>query len=293
LSRPSNILLCLDTDAQSSVFDGVVAIDSGADQLLRHAAVRPQDVRNLVHGLMFTRGSDQLHHSAIFIGGSDATAGEAVLKAARDSFFGPLRTSVMLDSNGCNTTAAAAVLAAGRHVALAGTIATVLAATGPVGRRVVRLLCRAGARVRVASRKLVHAEGTCDRTAVVVQGAELTPVQVDSPAAAAVAIEGAQVVIACGPPNVELLPQATRAQAHSLAVAIDLNAVPKPGLPGIGANDRGIKQHGHFCYGALGVGGDKMKIHRAVIGELFTRNDLIFDAEEIYAFGKQLLHDGR
>ena len=37
-------------------------------------------------------------------------AAERLLAAARKAFFGPFRVSVMLDPNGCNTTAAAAVV---------------------------------------------------------------------------------------------------------------------------------------------------------------------------------------
>src|SRR5688572_30077565 len=134
------ILVCLDADPQPSVFDGVVAVDSGVDFLFRHGGVTPGQVRDLVYGAMFTRGPQELKNTAVFIGGSDVTAAEALLKAATEAFFGPMRVSVMLDANGANTTAAAAVLAARRHVPLRGALATVLAATGPVGRRVVRLL---------------------------------------------------------------------------------------------------------------------------------------------------------
>ena len=73
-----------------------------------------------------------------------------------------MRVSVMLDSNGANTTAAAAVLCAEKHVPLAGATVTVLGATGSVGRRVVRLLAREGASVRVASRQLARAQQVCD-----------------------------------------------------------------------------------------------------------------------------------
>jgi hypothetical protein len=31
-----------------------------------------------------------------------------------------------------------------------------------------------------------------------------------------------------------------------------------------------------------------MKIHKAAIAKLFTRNDLVLDADEIYAIGKEL-----
>ena len=47
-----------------------------------------------------------------------------------------LRVSILLDANGANTTAAAAVRAAARHLELKGTPALVPAATGPVGQRV-------------------------------------------------------------------------------------------------------------------------------------------------------------
>ena len=282
------ILLCLDGDPQPSVFDAVVAVDAGVECLLRHGGVKPADVRNLVYGLMFTRGVEYLNHSAIFIGGSDATAVEALLKEAIGSFFGPQRTSVMLDGNGANTTAAAAVLAVRKHVPLAGSIVAVLGATGAVGRRVVRLLAREGARVRVGSRRRVHAEGTCDRVAALVPHAELTPIQTDTPSAAAEALAGAQAVIACGAPGVVLLDAQGFSAGGSLQAAVDLNAVPPLGIAGIESSDKAKVRHGAACYGALGVGGTKMKIHKRAIAKLFTANDLVLDAEEIYALGKEL-----
>ncbi len=116
----ARILLQLDTDAQPSVFDSVVAIDAGAEHLLRHGSVTPEGVRDLVYGAMFTRSPDDLRSTAIFVGGSNVAAGEKLFEAVRKTFFGPVRCSVMLDSNGANTTAAAAVLAAEKHVKLGG-----------------------------------------------------------------------------------------------------------------------------------------------------------------------------
>jgi hypothetical protein len=282
------ILVCLDADAQPSVFDGVVAVDSGVDHLFRHGGVRPEDVRDLVYGAIFTRGPADLKSTAVFIGGSDASAGEALLKAATDAFFGPMRVSVMLDSSGCNTTAAAAVLAVRRHVPLRGAIVTVLAGTGAVGRRVLRLLAGEGARIRVASRKLTHAEAACDRVSRLDPGAECTPWVSDSPIAAATAIEGAQAVISCGPPGVQLLNDGALMQAAGLQAAIDLNAVPPYGLPGIEPTDKAARRGAIVCYGALGVGGTKMKLHKAAIARLFTTNSLVLDADEIYALAKEM-----
>ncbi len=66
-----NVLLCLDPDPQPSVFDAVVAVDAGVEVLLRHGGVNPAEVRDLVYGCMFTRGVENLKHTAVFIGGAD------------------------------------------------------------------------------------------------------------------------------------------------------------------------------------------------------------------------------
>src|SRR5262249_36923604 len=99
------ILLQLDTSRLPSVFDPCVAYHGGADEVLSYGGVVPSDVRDLIHGLIFTRGPKSLVNSAVFIGGSDINVGEAVLTAVEETFFGTSRVSVMLDSNGSNTTA--------------------------------------------------------------------------------------------------------------------------------------------------------------------------------------------
>ncbi len=283
-----NILLCLDTDPQPSVFDGVVAVDAGVDHLFRHGGVAPEDVRDLVHGAMFTRGGESLKHTAVFIGGSDVQAGEQLLAAAQQAFFGPVRVSLMLDSNGSNTTAAAAVVAARRHVPFGPeTTATILGGTGPVGQRVVRMLAQEGVEVRVASRRISRAEGVCHRVSKAVSGARVTPHSTEGSDVASL-VDGVQLVIAAGAAGIELLSAKARQNASSLQVAIDLNAVPPAGLGGIEPHDNAVERDGQICYGALGVGGLKMKIHKAAIARLFQTNDAVLDAEEIYALGKEV-----
>jgi hypothetical protein len=258
------------------------------DQLFRHGNVTPEQVQNLVHGAMFTRSPKNLNNTAVFIGGSDVTTGEALLTAACKSFFGPIRVSVMLDSNGCNTTAAAAVLVAATHLELAETTATVLAATGPVGARVTQLLARQGAAVRVASRRLDRAEQLCARIAEQTPDATLQPVQTDTEDSLLGSLDGAQLVICAGAAGVQLLSESAR-RASVLNVAIDLNAVPPLGIEGIAATDAAKEHDGVTCYGAIGVGATKMKIHNAAIERLFESNDQVLDAGAIYEIGEQIL----
>jgi hypothetical protein len=287
MSKP-RILIQLDTDPQASVFDGVVAVDAEVDHLFRHSGVEPGGVKDLVYGAMFTRGIDDLKRTAIFIGGSNVAAGEALLDAVRKVMFDPMRVSVMLDSNGANTTASAAVLAAARHVSLAGVEALVLAATGPVGSRVVRLLARQGAKVRVASRTLARAEAACQSVRGWFPDAQLTPLATTSPATVSQALDGVALVIAAGAPGVELMSVDQRRNSPTLKVAIDLSAVPPLGIAGVEMTDKAKERDGTICYGALGVGGTKMKIHKAAIRQLFESNQQILDAEEIYALGTSL-----
>ncbi len=127
------------------MFDRVVAFDAGADEVMSYGGVTADNVRDLVHGAIFTRGPKHLHSTAIFIGGTDMAQGERLLGAVKKAFFGPLRVSVMLDSNGSNTTAVAAV-AKMRQAAgsLEGRAAVVTAGSGPVGLRAAGLLAKAG-----------------------------------------------------------------------------------------------------------------------------------------------------
>lgn len=284
---PANILVCLDTDLQPSVFDSVVAVDSGADHLFRHGGVKPEDVEGLVHGAMFTRGGSSLKHTAVFVGGSDVHAGEELMAAAQKAFFGPVRVSLMLDSNGSNTTAAAAVVAARKHLPFGPEVSATVVGTGPVGQRAVRMLAKEGVEVRVASRKLPKAEGLCHRITKAIEGARVTPHATETSGLASV-IEGTQLLIAAGPAGVELLAEQERKDLGSLRVVVDLNAVPPLGVAGVDVTDKAKEHEGQICYGALGVGGLKMKIHKAAIASLFQTNDAVLDADEIYELGKEV-----
>src|SRR6478672_7760397 len=213
MSDKKKILVQLDTDPQPSVFDRVVAIDSGVDFLFTHHGVKPDQVQGLVHGAIFTRHSRDLKSTAVFIGGSDVTAGEAVLAAVMKSLIPQygMTVSVMLDSNGSNTTAAAAVRAASKHMDIGQTKALVLGGTGPVGQRVARLLARQGAHVRVGSRSVERAHAVCDAIRSKLPNAKVEAAATVSSADAPNALAGRDLVIAAGAAGVVLLPAKARA----------------------------------------------------------------------------------
>jgi methylenetetrahydrofolate/methylenetetrahydromethanopterin dehydrogenase (NADP+) len=286
------LLLQLDSSPYPSVFDRVVGFDAGADEVMSYGGVGEDAVRDLVHGAIFTRGPKDLHQTAIFIGGTDMAAGERLLAAVRNAFFGPMRVSVMLDSNGSNTTAVAAVAkllqTAGPVGDVRGRRVVITAGTGPVGVRAAGLFAKAGADVVLTSRRPEQSteaiEGLRQRFGDSVRAVKMS----DSSQAAAV-IEGAELVLNAGGAGICLVPRdawASRAGLHAVA---DLNAVPPLGVEGVEVNDNGVEREGVTVFGALGVGKLKMKIHKACVARLFERNDLVLDAETIAEVAREAL----
>ncbi len=284
------ILVQLDTDALPSTFDRVVAVDAGAQHIFSYGGVTPENVVTLVHGCIFTRGAKDLHRTAIFVGGSDVAAGEAVVAAIRKQLIpaAKLTVSVMLDSNGANSTAAAAVRAAARHVNLDSVESLVLGGTGPVGQRVARLLAKHGGHVRLGSRQLDRAEAVAAKIRQEVPGAKIEAVSVATSSDGPKALQGRELVIAAGAPGVLLLPKKVRDTAKQLRVVIDLNGVPPAGIEGVGLGDRAKDHDGIVGYGAIGVGDTKMKIHKAALVALFEKSDLLLDIDEIYEIALRL-----
>lgn len=284
------LLIQLDSDPQPSVFDQVVAYDAGADVVLSYGGVTPETVREKVHGCIFTRGPKDLHRTAIFVGGSNVAMGEKLLAEACKHMlpqFG-LRVSVLLDANGANTTAAAAVRAAARHLDLRSTKALVLGGTGPVGQRAALLLARQGGQVRLGSRQAARAAAVVENIRTKIPDAKLEPVTADPSGDLSAALADCTLVIAAGAAGAVLLPRAARQACRTLRVMIDLNAVPPAGIEGVGIADKGTEHDGVLAYGAIGVGDLKMKIHKKAIARLFERNDQVLDAEEVYALGEGL-----
>jgi hypothetical protein len=283
------VLVQLDSSRLPSVFDRIVAGDAGADEVLSYGDVVESDVRDLIHGCIFTRGPKDLKNTAVFIGGAQMAAGEQLLAAARRAFFGPFTVSLMLDSNGSNTTAVAAVtkmVQAAEDVR--GKRVLIVAGTGPVGIRAAGLFAKAGAEVIITSRKAEAGERARDLVVKRFGGAVRT-VTMANAGAAVRACEDAELVLSAGPPGVMLVPKQAWANRPGLKVIADVNAVPPLGIEGVDPMDDGVVKDGVVGFGALAIGNLKMKLHKACIARLFERNDLVLDAETIAEVARELI----
>lgn len=288
------ILIQIDPDAQPSTFDSIVAIDSGIDQLLTHANVSTDQIESLVHGAMFTRGPRDLKHTALFFGGSNVERTESLVTIAKQCFFGPMRVSIMSDPNGANTTAAAAVVSVENQLDLAGKTVTVLGGTGPVGHRIAQIIAGPATlspppTIRVCSRKLEKAKSICDRIQTE-SSANLVPMQTSTTDEAIEAIAGSDAIFAAGAAGVQLLPTDWNNGNHRPSVVVDLNAVAPAGIPGIEIMDAGEIRDNTACFGAIGVGTLKMKLHKLAVRLLFESNDHVLELDRIYELARTINH---
>ncbi len=282
------LLFQFDTDTHPSVFDTVVAYDGQADHVIGYGGVTPDTIGALVDGAVFTRAPRDKKNTAIFIGGSDMQAGQNLFTAVQQRFFADFRVSIMLDSNGSNTTAAAAVAKLLTSGSIAGKRTVVLAGTGPVGQRAAVMLARAGAaEVRITSRQMAKAERAAQAIRVRF-GVDVVPIQADTDIDRALAIENAEVVLAAGATGVQLLRPEHWQNNQALQMIADANATPPLGIGGVEMMDRGVDRSGKKAWGAIGFGTLKLALHRTCVTRLFECNTLVLDAEEIFEIAKEM-----
>jgi hypothetical protein len=287
-----NVLVQLDTDEHPSPFDAIVAHDAGVDVLLSHGGVQPDVVRGLVQDAFFTRGPADLNTMAVWVGGKHVAAGEEVFAEVQKAFFGPFRVSVMLDSNGCNTTAATTVARIAKARSLAGSRAVVLG-LGSVGLRSAVLLQGEGCEVAMAALPAdLFGDDRPYRRPRGLDAAGRLGLDVREPADRSeleATLEGAQLVLAAGPAGVQVLRRDAWAGHPTVELLADYNAAEPLGIEGTEATDDLADYDGKVVLGALAIGGPKMKVHKACVRRLFESNEAVLDTDAVYAVAKELV----
>jgi methylenetetrahydrofolate/methylenetetrahydromethanopterin dehydrogenase (NADP+) len=285
------ILIQLDTDEHPSTFDAIVAHDADVDVLLSHSSVDPKAAKGLVQSAVFTRGPKQLSNTAVWVGGSRVSDGEEVFDEIQKAFFGPFKVSAMIDSNGCNTTAATAVAMLAKRLELKDRKVAIVGA-GAVGLRAGTLLRGEGCDVVVVGIPSSRFGGGEHRRARGLTTAEELDLEIAEPKdddELAKALEDASLVLAAGPAGIELLPKSIWTKLDSAEVLVDFNAAEPLGIEDSDAQDDFEEREGKQILGALAVGGPKMKVHKACIRKLFESNDVLLDAEGVYAVAKEMV----
>ncbi len=278
----NKILIQLDTDQHPSSFDAIAAYDADVDVVLGFGQITAENLGEVVQGAIFPRGPDGLANTAFWVGGSKVRDGEAVFAAARKLFFEPFQPSIMLDSDGSNTTAAACVARVRGAVALEGSRAAVIG-VGPVGLRTAELLRREGAEVTLFTFPPDAMEGGYRRASgiAVAQEAGFDVVEPESSDELDAALGGHAAVFAAGPAGTQILRRSGWAQ-EGVRVVVDYSAAEPVGVEGVDRGDDLKEEDGVLKLGALAVGGPKMKVQKRCVQRMFETKGTVLDLEGVY-----------
>ena len=198
----------------------------------------------------------------------------------------------MLDSNGCNTTAATTIARIAKTRDLAGDRAVVLG-LGSVGLRSAVLLQGEGCEVTVVALPSdLFGDDRPYRRPPGLAVAERLGLDVREPADRAElesVLDGAQIVLSAGPAGVQVLRRDFWAQHPTIELLADYNAAEPLGIEGTKATDDLADYDGKLVLGALAIGGPKMKVHKACVRRLFESNDQVLDTDAVYTVAKELV----
>ncbi|GBD44373.1 NAD(P)-dependent methylenetetrahydromethanopterin dehydrogenase [bacterium HR40] len=259
-----------------SPFDVNMAVDAGFDVVAPYTDVDLREVTGLVQDAIFSRSPRDGRRTALLIGGRDPILAIDMFEAAKKAMVPPhFEISVMADPSGAFTTAAAMVAVAERYLAklgraLGGTTVAVFGATGPVGSAAGLIAARAGARAILVGydglqRVTLRADQFGERF-----GVALEPADGSDDAKKLAILERAEVVLAAGRAGTQILSKGHLQVAKKLLVAIDVNAVPPPGIEGVDpfADGKPIEGTSAVGVGALAVGNVKFKTEHALLASM-------------------------
>jgi hypothetical protein len=279
------ILAYITPEKHAGFFDLVIAYDSDVDAIVPYSKIEISDVKDVIYGAVFTRHPKDLKNTAIFIGGHDFNKAQELMDEVLKVFEKlpeNLRVSVAFDPDGASTTAASCIAKIKSSLGeISGKKVVVLAGTGPVGQSASVFLTREGCKVSITSRKLEKAKevvGELKKRYDI----DVEPLQGSNPQEIENAVSNAEIVISTGAEGVQLLPKNIWSKFSGIKVMADVNAVPPAGIEGINPKDDKVEREGKICFGAIGIGSLKIKVHHELIKRLFQSPQEVFDLGKIY-----------
>ncbi|MBV8991140.1 MAG: hypothetical protein JO372_21500, partial [Solirubrobacterales bacterium] len=260
------------------------------DTVLGFGEISAENLADIVQGAIFPRGPDGLANTAFWVGGSKVRDGEEVFDAARKLFFDPFQPSIMLDSDGSNTTAAAAVALVRGAVTLKDARAAVIG-VGPVGLRTAELLRREGAEVTMLTFPPDVMEGSHRRASgiPVAEEAGFKVIEPESSDELDGALRGHVAAFAAGPAGTQILRRSGWAEVDGLEVVVDYSAAEPVGVEGVARDDHLEEEDGVKKLGALAVGGPKMKLQKRCVQRMFESKGTVMDLEGVYEVALEAL----
>lgn len=292
------ILHMLSPGKNVSPFDVNMACDAGYTVAVPYTDVTLEEVETLVQDAIFSRGPSGAKRTGIFIGGRDVGLAVDMLEHARKAMVPPFEVSVFADPSGAFTTAAAMVAAVEHwlqqthRIGLAGQKTFIFGGTGPVGTCAGVIAAQNGADVYLVShRSDVEARKVADRYNTR-YGVEMQSASSATDEDMAAILQAAEIVMGAAKAGVQVLPEADLRRASRLMVAVDVNAVPPPGIEGVGVNDKGkvleLTPGKAVGIGALAVGNVKYAVQQDLFQRMLkTDKPVYLDFRDAFLVARQ------
>lgn len=285
------ILVYVTPDERASLFDVIVFHDMDVDVVLPYTKVPLDGITDLVYDSVFSRSPRFLKDLAFFVGGSDIEDSErmiAEIVRVLDGLPAELRVSVAADPAGAYTTGASVVAKVkGVLGSLKDANVVVLAGTGPVGTATATFFGLEGAKVGLSSRMMESASRACGLINMK-YALRVDPLEINDESSLETALKNSTVVVSCGPPGVQLLSKGVWEKMSSLRVLADINAVSPAGIEGVEPDFDGVSVFGKTCFGAIGLGEFKMRVHKKLVNDLFRERGVIFNLKGVHALAEKL-----
>jgi hypothetical protein len=291
---PPRILIHIDHNPHPRVFDRIMSLDGGAEQILAYGDVDPQDVPVLVSGALYSRPLEELSRTALLVTGTNDRVIAEMVRQAKRAFFGAYRVSILSECKGGNAVAGAAVARIGQLIPLQGLPALVVAG-GPAGARVAGLLARAGADVTLtvfdddeAADRGEFIQETFSRTVPIVVWRAGEPLDGH--------LEGHRLLVAAGPPELTLVPRRVWGRFPSLELLVDVSGAEPPGIEGLTGEEDGHpldepSPNGAAvrALGGLAISRYKIQVHREAVRRLFEPEAVVFGTLEMARLAESVL----
>ncbi len=292
-----NILHMVTPLKHMSPFDVNMAIDAGYDAVVPYTQVTVEEIKGLVQDAIFSRAPDVGPRTALFIAGKNAIAALDMMSEAYEAFVPPFAISIFADPAGSFTTAAAMVACVAKTLKqktggnFSGKRVAVFGGTGVVGFSAAVLAASEGASVQLVG---YDGDARVKRSAADMQArfnVKVEGVDGSSEEKKRAIVRDTEIILCAGPAGNQVLPEAVIAEATSLIVAADVNAVPPPGIAGIGVFDDGAPLGGTpgVGIGALTIGNVKYQTESGLFRKMIASDKaLMLDFRDAYALAQQL-----
>jgi methylene-tetrahydromethanopterin dehydrogenase len=292
-----NILHMASPTKQVSPFDVNMALDAGYDAVIPYSNVTLDEITALIQDSIFSRPPKLGVRTAMFFGGKNATLALDMMANAKKALVPPFGMSFFADPAGSFTTAAAMVACVEKILeekhqrGLAGLKVAIFGATGVVGYASAVIAALEGSKVAIVGYDGIKRVTDSANEIGTRFNVEVRPADGSDDAKKSAILNDNEAALCAGRAGVQILSKSQLDGAKNLLIAADVNAVPPPGVEGLGvqANGDPLTSNGAVGLGPLAIGDIKYKTEFGLFQRMIAATKPVqFDFRDAFVLAREL-----